>query len=368
MSKKIYIRRNVKIGFEFGCATIVTFMIGYWFHKYEIEDRDIGVVDLVSNEELSTISFPIASICFNAPIIEEKLMKIDPNFSINSYNKYLRGSFYNRSLETIDYRSISLDLANHFLYAQQLGRDQPSFKNSTAIVEHKEVFSGFYYKDTFLKCFSVGFKKGIGRNIKRIRFLYDWPRLYHDLQPDKNAGYKAVKVYVKIHYPGQFFIGDDPVKFEAYMKSKYYFVSIKEMEILERRNSRKKKCLNDVCAYDSMVVDEYVAKKGCRAPYLRTNVTVPPCNSNKTMKDGLFSYMKATSATIPKPCYRVSILKTKGEFKNNLGFEKSKVWYLTIQYPPEVKLITQSKEVDIHTLIGNIGGYLGLFLGIYSNR
>ena len=139
------------------------------------------------------------------------------------------------------------------------------------------------------------------------------------------------------------------------------------MEILQRRNSRKKKCLKDVYAYDSIVVDEYVKNKGCRAPYLRTDVTVPLCNSNKTMKDGLINYMKASSATVPKPCYRVSTLKTKGEYKNMLGFENSKVWYLTIQYPSEVKVITQSKEVDIHTLIGNIGGYLGLFLGKLFN-
>ena len=34
-----------------------------------------------------------------------------------------------------------------------------------------------------------------------------------------------------------------------------------------------------------------------------------------------------------------------------------------IHYPDEFKVIMQSKEVDIHSLIGNIGGYLGLFLG-----
>ena len=28
-----------------------------------------------------------------------------------------------------------------------------------------------------------------------------------------------------------------------------------------------------------------------------------------------------------------------------------------------MKIIQQSKEVDIHSLIGNIGGYVGLFLG-----
>ena len=47
--------------------------------------------------------------------------------------------------------------------------------------------------------------------------------------------------------------------------------------------------------------------------------------------------------------------------KKNYG-QKEK-WYFTLYYPKEVKIITQSKEVDFHALIGNIGGYLGLFLG-----
>ena len=38
-------------------------------------------------------------------------------------------------------------------------------------------------------------------------------------------------------------------------------------------------------------------------------------------------------------------------------------WRLLVAYPEEVKIITQSKDIDVHSLIGNIGGYLGLFLG-----
>ena len=36
---------------------------------------------------------------------------------------------------------------------------------------------------------------------------------------------------------------------------------------------------------------------------------------------------------------------------------------LTIQYPQKAKIITQSRAVDGNALIGNIGGYIGLFLG-----
>ena len=38
-------------------------------------------------------------------------------------------------------------------------------------------------------------------------------------------------------------------------------------------------------------------------------------------------------------------------------------WAILVSYPKEFRIVTQSKEVDIHTLIGNIGGYLGLFMG-----
>ena len=38
-------------------------------------------------------------------------------------------------------------------------------------------------------------------------------------------------------------------------------------------------------------------------------------------------------------------------------------YHILIFYPVKGKVITQLKEVDAHSLIGNIGGYIGLFLG-----
>ena len=41
----------------------------------------------------------------------------------------------------------------------------------------------------------------------------------------------------------------------------------------------------------------------------------------------------------------------------------NEIWRFSISYPEHLRIIIQSKEVDIHSLIGNIGGYLGLFTG-----
>ena len=39
-------------------------MIGYWVYKFEIEDRDIGVVDFVPLDEGTDINLPFVTLCF----------------------------------------------------------------------------------------------------------------------------------------------------------------------------------------------------------------------------------------------------------------------------------------------------------------
>ena len=41
-------------------------MIGYWLYKYEIEDRDIGVVDYISLVDATDIDFPRLTLCIKS--------------------------------------------------------------------------------------------------------------------------------------------------------------------------------------------------------------------------------------------------------------------------------------------------------------
>ena len=38
--------------------------------------------------------------------------------------------------------------------------------------------------------------------------------------------------------------------------------------------------------------------------------------------------------------------------------------YIKVIFPNLVKVISEEQSIDIHALIGSIGGYIGLFLGI----
>ena len=81
------------------------------------------------------------------------------------------------------------------------------------------------------------------------------------------------------------------------------------------------------------------------------------------MKDYTYAFEKAKEEYYPKACQRISKLGFDAESTPPINF-----WRLTILYPEEVKIITQSKEVDGHSLVGNIGGYIGLFLGNISSN
>ena len=42
---------------------------------------------------------------------------------------------------------------------------------------------------------------------------------------------------------------------------------------------------------------------------------------------------------------------------------RAKTYYMYVSYPDKMTIISQTQAVDFHSLIGNIGGYIGLFLG-----
>ena len=80
----------------------------------------------------------------------------------------------------------------------------------------------------------------------------------------------------------------------------------------------------------------------------------------------LYQFRKVIEAYYPPACYRISKLEnTRLGYRYGVDyFDNPDSWFVTINYEKRwVKIIQQSKEVDIHSLIGNIGGYVGLFLG-----
>ena len=119
-----------------------------------------------------------------------------------------------------------------------------------------------------------------------------------------------------------------------------------------------------------MVKEKYLDTTRCTVPYFRPFKEFPTCNTSERIKESLFYYPNAGTSYYPISCQRLSKVLYRTEWHDTVEDFHSNAdeFIIGIIYPHYFRSIELSKEVDIHSLIGNVGGYVGLFLGNRSNK
>ena len=211
-------------------------MVGFWFFKYGVEDRSIGVVDYVLLREAEDIKLPVVSLCFENPFLKKELQ--DLNANATSYLQYLNGHIQKDEYKNIDYQNVTLDLGDYFESAYENWYNETDYRDTSFSFDHIVTFNGFWW-ELFLKCFSVNIKNKKYNYIKELKLTYNKTKLMNDWSEN---GDPELKYYLyTLHYPGQFFHGYY-WGYSNYLDSSLS-LSIQEIEILQRRSSRKKSAL-----------------------------------------------------------------------------------------------------------------------------
>ena len=353
-------RESFKLTFNAFCAITVIIMAGYWFKKYAIYDRSINEVDYVPIKETNDIKLPVASLCFHNPFAKQKFNDFDYTVNVSNYFKYINGDIQGKEFEDIDYRKVTLNIGDYFIGGWELWIKETDYRNISLLLDHIATFNGFYF-GYFIKCFSIRIANEKQNHIKELILMYDKEYLMKDWGDHSGLD----KIGYSMHYPGQFLLGE--LKPEISFKNPLKFV-VKELEILRRRNERNKKCIENSNSFDKRVVNRYILDEGCRPTYLDVEDQIQLCRSMKMLKKSRFEYATIRLIDIVPDCQVVSKLEEfqKDWILTDILLEKEELnstLVVQVIYPDKIKIITSSKEIDIHTLIGNIGGYLGLFLG-----
>ena len=322
-----------------------------------IEDRNVGVVDYEQLKK-ADVELPVASVCFTDPFLITKLREINPEFNKTSYLNYLKGESTDDRFQDVDYENVTLNLNDYFLKAYAKLSNESSHREVIAEIHHKAIFNGFYVNGYFVKCFEIFIPKKYFPNLRQVTYMYHSLSVVNDLSVPWGG---HTKVYINLHYTGQFLLELNTPRGFA-MKNgnteRQSFV-ITDIEFLKRRKNRNHDCLLDGDSFDDQVLEKHIITQGCKAPYHQLSTdSFPLCKNNTQLKDYSYAFEKAKEEYYPKACQRISKLGS-----NFQSIPESFFWRMTIEYPEEVKIITQSKEVDGHALVGNIGGYIGLFLG-----
>ena len=327
-----------------------------------IEDKDLCLVDYKKVERGDEFLLPMVSICVENPFLDNKLKEISPEMNSSVYLRYLQGEVFDDKFGAIDYNNVTMSLSDYYVGGCVYWKNGSNFCHSsqTDILKHLYVtFSGFR-NTAFYKCFGIEINDKYKSNIKYSIQHYKQGEFL-----DGSRRSSGNSIFVFFHHPNQFIFSNE--NFKAFYNDRtsgtdYLWVfELKGIEVLKTRNKRIGSCVEEFKDFDELVLKRHVEANGCRAPYHRKFEKFPVCSTKKQIKQLLHDANIAGNDRYPVPCQTVSKIDYEINY-NDLGGNGE--WFVfSVRFPDQIKVITQNRAVDIHTLVGNIGGYLGLFLG-----
>ena len=357
----------IKYIFKCFCLVVMFILIGMWLNRYLL-DEDISVVESRTYFDTAEDSFPVMSICFEQFVDGKHFNKIGKDISGSEYRNFLLGEYFDEELINIDYNSVSTNITD-FIISYMVQFDNESFVPTT---NPSDFGKSPYYTHTFiswgrvLKCFGLEITNPHVVDLSIV--------LKRDIFP--NGIRPPVGGFaVLFHYPNQVLTSMKTITREWKERDEqtnyWKGFSVKGMNVASHRyKTRRHNCLEEWTEYDTIVLEDHLKLVGCKTPDQVTRLEMKICNDTEKMKSARL-YFKYKNEYI-KPCreiqwidlqlrevvYDSDALKeiVKADWKNWFAI------YVRI-VNPKFKITIQKKEIDFQSLVGYIGGYVGIFMG-----
>ena len=352
--------------FKWVCVIVAFSMAGYWIHKY-LKNEDITLIEYIRYRDSNSIHLPAMSICFaNTFLINNGSLVHRNDSMLERYLKYLQGNAdFNVNKDSwvslFDQNSWKLSdyLENITIYHYLKNKHHPkpvetfSSLKDCPFITLENNFNGFM-NGTFGTCFEMKVKLKFARYVRFV--ILGFKKEFESIIRKKEGA------FVRFSYPGQLFqdfVADQFIWQNPNDTNKTIDFKMDSMELLRRRNKANKECLEDSTNHDKLWLKHVIQKTGCKLPYHNLQADVPICEDYDKL--AVFDLFKFLRQEFPLPCEETPHVSFKVVKNGLLG--KYGLYPMLIAYPKKIKIITQQQAIDIHALIGNIGGYIGLFLG-----
>ena len=354
--------------FKIVCGIVTFFMVGFWFHRFD-KNEDVSQVQYVLVKEMEEVIHPEITICITEPFLIKRSEDKVINGTIEEYLEYLGGNgSHEEQYKNVDFFDVTIDIFDYLQYPVTLIKangsvDQTSCmkENDCSSIEMRNSFNG-YVQGFFFKCFSIGVSPKFGRNLREINLQFDekLEGALASMQENHSRG----RGLIMPNHPHQFARYVDkhsPIWLVGRRRYMHNLITIAGTEILRRRYKRDDPCITNWEDYDNFLMNTHLDELECIIPYLKRGK--PICSSPSKLKESRYNLDVVRDKF--NPCQEmINVDITYIDMVKDYNISDVGPLRLVIQYPYQMKIITQAPSVDLHALIGNIGGYIGLFLGM----
>ena len=348
--------------FRLTCWTATAILLCYWIYFFSL-DEDICIVDYKEYYDTPTHRFPMLSLCLKNPFRKDYFITKDDKINPESYLNFLKGNYYTTEMVNISYNTVILNMSDHFSRFWIEWRNGSSETSST-LKNLKSLFqtsySGFW-RSNFYNCYSLPIPQD--KNIMAFQVELR-NNIFQSGIRDRNFS-----ILTLLHTHNQFLTAGKTIKFMFPLRrendSYVTRFKIKGVEMIKRRNKRSQKCHENWSNFDSVILEEHAKKVGCTPPYHESIHDIPICSTKDEMRMSKFT-LRFDGYGSPPPCEGIEKIYYSFEedkLEGTIWDEPGKFWIGPFIYDPKFKEIIQKRAIDIHSLVGYIGGYIGLFLG-----
>ena len=374
-------KKAIEYFFQFACIIAAVSTTCWCVYIYS-QDKDVCLVDFKQYNEEKEYIYPSFSLIFVNPFIDEKLKKYGEGISAKTYSQFLEGQLWDERMLNISYDDVTIDMADYFLgYDIMLANLTLKSYNSFGDDENDGWKPPYVsHRHPKWKAFAVDKPYHKGQRIIRIWTKIKTSIFPNSIRPHKteynSSSHDFGGLEFILHYPGQIFrswnlgIGKWawPLRTNASSKNFVMAFTRRNMDVLVRRNKRMDPCNEDWLNYDKDVLERQMTLIGCRPPYYN-DIDLPICPTHETLKQVAPPTPEDLNG-YPPACRAISKLQfdyqdiDEDEGMMNEHSQKHPQFSLSITaLDTTFKLIELVRAYDIQSLIGNAGGYIGIFLG-----
>ena len=346
------------------CAAVTLVLVGMWVRRYCL-DKDSSVLENRHYFDDKDDVFPVMSMCFRQNFADDDMKKWGKNISGSAYEDFLFGRYFDTNMTYIDYHSVSTNISKYILSYDVEFRNGSYVQDTLANLAWKPLYYTLTWNSwgRLVKCFGLEITD---KDVYFVRVFMNRD-VFTDRIRNSNGGFAVL-----FHYPNQVLSSAQTVKRQWIVRDNitnhYMSFNLKGMDVnLQRYKKDEGNCIPDWKNYDNITLERHLSKTGCKTPDQSTNDTWTVCQNKEAMKKARIHLNRIAL----RPCREVeSIDYDMGESEStrtgrNFHSKYCEHWigFVLRILNPRFKVILQQKEVDLQTLIGYIGGYIGIFTG-----
>ena len=339
-----------------------------------------NIYDYGKNEDTSVISFqryngnenniyPAIHLCFTDYLKPELFQNTSHE---KEYIKFLSGKRWNDDMNLINYKSVVKDIDDYLLQISL--RTYNIEKNEYSILEYKirdnitTTWKPKYYRSHYelfaphAMCWTFSID-----NI--YQQSNDALSLYFKSSMFKDSIRKLFGNFILLFgYPGQVSTATamkytwKPANYTSFTME----FNIQNVVVLKERKKFAKSCNSDWKKHDDTIVQIAIEKIGCKPIFIAMESSMPACRNASNFITTLNQLRNKI-----QPCKKMEkVLFSYNEYHNNFdekmfgAKESVDIFEIDVLFQGTTfTQIEQTRAYDFQSLVGNAGGYVGLFLG-----